>query len=101
MRANGTTPLGEAVWWVLQEMACLSRTRKIVFILTDGEPDSRSNAETAIQEAKRAGLEFYGLGLGGESVMTLMPGKSVVIDNVSDLTRSLYRLLGRVISQKG
>jgi cobalamin biosynthesis protein CobT len=97
--AHGSTPMGEAVWWVLQEMALLRESRKIVFILTDGEPDSPANAEIALNEARRSGLEMYGLGLGCDAVMRLMPGRSVVIDKLSDLPRCLYRLLGQVISR--
>jgi hypothetical protein len=45
MRANGSTPMGEAIWRVMQDMYFLPENRKIILILTDGKPDSEKNAK--------------------------------------------------------
>lgn len=39
--AAGGTPMGQALWWVMQEMQGLQEQRKIILIVTDGEPDCR------------------------------------------------------------
>jgi cobalamin biosynthesis protein CobT len=97
---SGTTPLAQALWWVLQEMAPLAESRKIIFIVTDGFPDSTEAAQVAIAAALNLGLEIYGLGmnLGGVSVMELLPGRSVAINNLSELPQKLFGLLGRAIN---
>jgi hypothetical protein len=97
LHPSGTTPMAEALWWVLQEMNPLKESRKLVFIVTDGEPDSMSDTRTAVQEAKRAGFELFGLGLGANSVSDLLPGRSEVITDCMDLPGKLFRLLGRAM----
>ena len=34
------TPMAESLWWVMQQMCLLRENRKIILIITDGEPDS-------------------------------------------------------------
>ena len=98
--AKGSTPLGEALWWVMQNMSVLREKRKLILILTDGEPDSRDNALAAIKEAGRQGFEVYGLGLGNDSIKRLMPGRSQVIQNLAELPVTLFQLLGKAMSIK-
>ena len=100
LTAEGSTPMGEAIWWALQEMAPLKQNRKIIFILTDGEPDFIDNTKTAIAEARRLGYEIYGLGLDSDSVKSLLPGRSAVIKQLADLPQALFGLLGTAISRK-
>jgi len=100
LTAEGSTPMGEAIWWALQEMASLKQSRKIIFILTDGEPDFIDNTKTAIAEAQRLGYEVYGLGLDSDSVKSLLPGRCAVITQLADLPQALFGLLGTAISRK-
>jgi Mg-chelatase subunit ChlD len=100
LKAAGTTPMAEALWWIIQQMAILRENRKIIFIVTDGEPDSPVETQAAIKEAKRIGIEIYGLGLGSQSIADLLPGKAVVINNTMDLPRKLFQLLGKTIQHK-
>lgn len=100
LTAEGATPMGEAIWWALQEMAPLKQNRKIILILTDGDPDYIDNTKTAIAEAQRLGYEIYGLGLDSDSVKSLLPGRSVVINQLADLPQAMFGLLGAAISGK-
>ena len=102
-KAAGSTPLGEALWWVLQEMqemqemSMLKEKRRMVFILTDGDPNCLNNAELAIAEAKSLGFEIYGLGLGRTALPELLPGKYLEIYHLAELPQKLFGLLGQVI----
>ena len=100
LAAQGSTPMGEAIWWALQEMAPLKQTRKVILILTDGEPDYIENTKTAIAEAQRLGYEVYGLGIKDSSVKRFMPGRSTVINQLADLPRAMFELLGTAIIRK-
>lgn len=100
LTAEGSTPMGEAIWWALQEMATLKQSRKIIFILTDGDPDGIDNTKIAIAEARRLGYEIYGLGLDSNSVKGLLPGRSAVIKQLADLPRAMFGLLGAAITGK-
>jgi Mg-chelatase subunit ChlD len=77
-----TTPLGESLWWVLQEFSQLRESRKIIIIVTDGEPSLPDSAKAAVKEAALMDVEVYGLGLKSESVLTLLPGRSATITNL-------------------
>ena len=100
LTAEGSTPMGEAVWWALQEMAPLKQKRKIILILTDGEPDYIDNTKTAIGEALRLGYEIYGLGLDSNDIKRLLPGRSAVIKQLADLPQAMFGLLGAAITGK-
>ncbi|UQZ90621.1 hypothetical protein C4J81_15960 [Deltaproteobacteria bacterium Smac51] len=100
LTAEGSTPMGEAVWWALQEMSPLKQNRKIILILTDGEPDYIDNTKTAIAEATRLGFEVYGLGLDSNDIKKLLPGRSAVIRQLADLPQAMFGLLGAAITGK-
>ncbi|MDR2460921.1 MAG: VWA domain-containing protein [Deltaproteobacteria bacterium] len=100
MIATGNTPLGEAIWWVVQQMSQLDESRKIILVVTDGEPDSEENSHAAISEAIRLGIELYGIGLGHEAIKRLLPGNSFTLFNLSDLPRKLFKLLENSIQNK-
>ncbi|MFN2268510.1 MAG: hypothetical protein ABR533_09555, partial [Desulfonatronovibrio sp.] len=56
-RPKGDTPLAPSVRLAASRLCALTEPRKILLILTDGDPDSRSEAETAMQEAVELGIE--------------------------------------------
>jgi hypothetical protein len=101
---SGSTPLGEAVWWVLQGLSRLRESRRIIIIVTDGGPDSEPNAIAAIEEARRMGIEIYGLGLRDEAVKELLPGSSFILYSLAELPEKLFQLLEtaiKSINQRG
>lgn len=88
--ASGQTPLGEALWWVLQRMQPMPQSRKVILILTDGEPDSMGLANAAIADAKRFGFEVLGLGLDSDAIAKLLPGSSRTITTLADLAPAMF-----------
>jgi hypothetical protein len=56
------------------------------------------DAQIALHEAKKRGVETYGLGLGNDSVMELMPGRSVNLNNLTGLPKKLFQLLGQAMN---
>lgn len=90
---SGSTPLGEALWWVMQDMLPVRERRKIILIVTDGMPDSFECARHAMAQGRRAGFEIYGLGIACQYVTELMPGKSKVVDSIPELPDAMFSLL--------
>ena len=78
-------------------MAPLTESRKIIMILTDGEPDFVDNTKAAISEAQRLGYELYGLGIGDTSIKSLLPGNSIEITHLSELPQKQFDLMGRAM----
>ncbi|BDQ36821.1 hypothetical protein SYK_11810 [Pseudodesulfovibrio nedwellii] len=91
--ATGCTPLGESLWWTLQQVVPLSESRKIVLILTDGDPDSFNVAFNAIEEGKRFGVEIYGLGIMSEAITKLLPNHSRTINDLPELAPAMFEML--------
>ena len=91
--ATGCTPLGEALWWVLQQMQPLPEPRKVILILTDGDPDSFNVAFDAIEDGRRFGVEIYGLGIMSEAITKLIPNHSRIIHDLSELAPAMFGML--------
>ena len=71
--------MAESLWWVMQQMCLLRENRKIILIITDGEPDSIPAAQEAFKQAQKKGFECYGLGIMCSNIATccLMPAASL------------------------
>lgn len=93
VRPLGSTPMGEALWWVLQDMLALSEKRKLILILTDGEPDSVPCMLDATEQTKRLGMEVYGIGIGTTNIESLLPGKARSISSLGELALAMFEML--------
>ena len=93
LSAYGGTPLGEALWKVMQEAYFLKEKRKIILIITDGKPDSIQNTESAIELGKELGFEFYGIGIEDDNIRSFLPETSRVIRKIDELAPAMFGLL--------
>ncbi|GAB6110471.1 cobaltochelatase CobT-related protein [Desulfomicrobium salsuginis] len=89
----GGTPMGEALWWVMQDMLPLNERRKLILVVTDGEPDSLECATQAIEQGEKAGFEIYGIGITSSGINVLLPGRSAVVNSVAELAHAMFTLL--------
>jgi hypothetical protein len=92
-QASGGTPMGEAIWWVLQKIVLLKETRKIVMILTDGFPDCKSNVTASVRAGQSLGIEFYGVGIDFNSITTLFPDNNCSVSDLSELAPAMFNLM--------
>ncbi|MBQ7456332.1 MAG: hypothetical protein IJS54_01775 [Desulfovibrio sp.] len=97
VQACGSTPLAQALWWVMQEMLPLKENRKIILILTDGIPDSVPAAQSAIETAEKIGFEIFGLGMHLRVIRDFLPKTSKVIYGLNDLPNALFGLLQQTL----
>jgi len=58
---RGSTPLAQALWAAMRHMRISPKNRNIILIITDGVPDSITQAKAALRQAKDLGIECYGL----------------------------------------
>lgn len=107
LAAGGDTPMGEAIWWALQEMIHFPQPRKMLLLLSDGDPTSPDNTRAAIRTAQQIGFEIHGIGIGQRaSCMRLyLPHTSRIIDNIDELAPAMFAilhdaLLGRVNNER-
>lgn len=93
LSAAGGTPMGEALWWTMQDMLNLKENRKIILIVTDGSPDSIECAAEAITVADATDFEVYGIGIGSDCIASLLPRNSRTIQNLAELSPAMFGVL--------
>lgn len=93
MDAHGGTPLAPALWWVMQTMLPLRENRKLILTVTDGEPDSIKASIAALDTARKAGFEVYGIGIKNGCISRLLPQSSRIVWKLPELAPAMFDLL--------
>ncbi len=92
LQPEGGTPLAEALWWMFPQLLAQKEERKIILLITDGEPDNRDTTIHAIEYAKKIGIEIYGIGIPPCVVETLIH-KSINLESIEQLPQAMFGLL--------
>lgn len=100
IQAEGYTPLAQALWWVLQRMVLLPEVRKIILLLTDGDPDSVSAAQNVLKTAQDLGFEVYAVGIQSTAIASLLPTSSKTISTLNELAPAMFDLLQQALVSK-
>lgn len=87
---GGSTPMAEAIWYAAASLCRCREPRKVVMVLTDGQPDDRLSTLDILARCQRSGIEAVGIGLGID-VSHLYP-KSIVINDLGELRTRLFEL---------
>ncbi|MEN8197882.1 MAG: hypothetical protein ABFS30_15440, partial [Pseudomonadota bacterium] len=66
--------------------------RRILLVVTDGEPNSAPAVESMVRHARALGIEVLGLGIGTMKVESLFPVSRVITD-IGDLATSMIEML--------
>ena len=69
----GGTPLGASVFRLLGEYTSQPDWRRILFIMSDGAPDSSTLFRSALTAAERSGVETYGIGIRTDAMNFFFP----------------------------
>lgn len=92
--AAGGTLCGEALRFAMQNFSRSPDSRKIVLMLTDGDTANSVYFEQIIRRARRAGVEFLGIGIQDDDIgKYLQPEECCVIDDLRQLAPEMFRLL--------
>lgn len=94
--AIGGTPLGDAMFEVWPVLAKRPEKRKIMLVLTDGQPNTPHVVKRAVSDMTRKGVECIGIGIGSEAVRSFFPNYAVVND-VKSLTGQMLVQLKRAL----
>jgi cobalamin biosynthesis protein CobT len=90
LRASGGTPMTEAIWFGAAALLRCREPRKVLLVLTDGQPDELASTLDILERCRESGIETVGIGLGLE-VSHLFP-KSVRINALTELRTQLFEL---------
>lgn len=98
---QGGTPLAEALWWVLQDMQFVRESRKIILIVSDGEPDDAALARDAIHSVQAGGIEIYGIGIETLAMRRLFSEEhSRSVYDLKDLAPAIFDMLQNSLLRK-
>lgn len=98
--AAGRTPTAGAVLQILPELSVSRTVRRLLFIITDGDPDNYEAFVLALQVAQAQGVEVYGIALYNMSrVMRQHFGDNhvVKVDSIQELPGKLAAMMKRAL----
>ena len=86
--ARGGTPMAQALWYAAAELLACREERRMLMVLTDGEPDDTPEALRLLGLCRQAGIEAVGVGIGVD-VRHLFP-TAIEVRGAKDLKRELF-----------
>lgn len=95
VEALGNTPLSECLSAVACEIAARRENRKIIMVVTDGEPNNADAALKVIQRVEHSGIEICGLGINFD-VSHLFSRNSSITD-INELSTAMFGMLQDVM----
>lgn len=93
---DGGTPLGPSLRYVVSSMLGLTEPRKIILIITDGDPDSLYEADVSIQEAVSLGFQVVALGIEALACPEIFP-HAEILKTLAELPEKTFRLLEKLL----
>ena len=90
LAASGTTPMTEAIWFGAAALLHCREPRKVLMVMTDGQPDDKVSTLDILQRCRNSGIETVGIGLGVD-VSHLFP-VALAINDLQELRTQLFEL---------
>lgn len=97
VRPSGSTPMAEAVWYAAYQLLRTKEDRKILLLVTDGEPDDEAATRHVVDLCIEGDVEVYGIGIGTKAVERFSQ-PSIVIADVQDLRSTLFTLIAQKLA---
>lgn len=97
MHANGGTPMAEAMFGAGIDLCKRREKRKILFVVTDGDPNHYGQASWVIDTARKTGIEVLGLGIHHNVDRLFGVENSTRIDSIDELPKSMIGLLEQFV----
>jgi hypothetical protein len=91
--ASGGTPMAEALLWAGMKLSHRKEPRKIVVVMTDGQPDNEQPVRRALERLSACGIETYGIGIQDRYILQWLPEGARVIDRIEELSKALVAVL--------
>jgi len=95
LAATGSTPMTEAIWFGAASLLRCREPRKVLMVMTDGQPNESLSTLELLQRCRDSGIETVGVGLGLD-VSHLFPS-AITINDLSELRAQLFELSKAVL----
>lgn len=96
LQACGGTPTHEAIWAARAMLLERPEPRKIILIVTDGDPDCRTSTKEATARTERDGIEVAAIGIETSCVKHLWK-KSKCINRVEELPEAMFTVMDELL----
>jgi len=90
LAADGKTPMTEAIWFSAAALLRCREPRKVLMVMTDGQPDDIVSTLAILLRCRDSGIETVGIGLGID-VSHLFP-VALAINDLQELRTQLFEL---------
>ena len=90
LQAKDSTPMTEAIWFGAASLLRCREPRKVLMVMTDGQPNDTLSTLEILQRCRDSGIETVGIGLGID-VSHLFP-VSIAINDFRELRSQLFDL---------
>lgn len=97
-KPRGCTPMAQAMWFAANSLLAQKQKRKLMIVLTDGDPDDWAATHDIVDRCRRSGFELLGIGIQTRSVEKFFP-QSIVINDIKDLKRELFEVTQQLLIQ--
>jgi cobalamin biosynthesis protein CobT len=91
MSANGGTPMADALWQVAIQTAPEPEPRKLIIVVTDGEPWNAPAVHGVTRRLTASGYELLGIGIGLDTSKYFSPSRT--IHRLDDLSAAMFEML--------
>lgn len=92
---DGGTPLHSALWYAAAALLSTREQRKIIMVLTDGQPDDVDAARAIIRRCEATGIELVGVGIFYDTGHLFQ--RSILINDLSGLRSGLFGISREVL----
>ena len=93
--ARGGTPMAQTLWYAAADLLACREDRRLVMVLTDGEPDDPPEVLRLLALCRQVGIETVGVGIGID-VRHLFP-TAIEVTEAKDLKRELFGVAERLL----
>jgi cobaltochelatase CobT len=93
----GGTPMANSMWYSYGQLIQQKSPRKILFIISDGQPNNRVSVVEAYQWAQSVGVETVGLGINTDAMKSLFT-ISDQINNINELETALFSMTRNLLT---
>lgn len=87
---SGGTPLHTALWYAASSVLATREERKVIMVLTDGQPDDQDLTRVIIKRCEATGIELVGVGVCFDT--SHLFDRSICINDVSELRSEMFRI---------
>ena len=97
---SGGTPTGNAIFTVLPDLLGRKEAKKILVVITDGDPDDKASTSRMITTAREGGVIVLGIGIcvdAHDAVRSLFGEHAVLVNSIEDLPKALGSVLRQVL----